>query len=201
MFYHRRATPLLLGRNGFRNDPIQLLGTCSGGARGCARGACLTLKRPHSQIKVTPLTSTVSCAAPSGYANFSESSSRGPLRGRTAPNRAPPRTHRQTQTHHLTLHFAKRPHSQRVAEDVVSDLDPAFVLLLLPLCHLPVSYRRPRCSVRARRGGRTARGGLSGGGQVAAVRKKETSITRSFHGLFLSGSEPLTLREKRLCLW
>lgn len=36
----------------------------------------------------------------------------------------------------LTLHFPERPDSERVSEDVVADLYPAFVLLLLPLCHL-----------------------------------------------------------------
>lgn len=36
----------------------------------------------------------------------------------------------------LTLHFPECPHSERVSEDVVADLYPAFVLLLLPLCHL-----------------------------------------------------------------
>lgn len=40
----------------------------------------------------------------------------------------------------LTLHFSKCPHSERVAEDVMADLYPAFVFLLLPLSHL-LRYR------------------------------------------------------------
>lgn len=36
----------------------------------------------------------------------------------------------------LTLHFPECPHSERVSEDVMADLYSAFVLLLLPLCHL-----------------------------------------------------------------
>ena len=36
----------------------------------------------------------------------------------------------------LTLHFPECPHSERVSEDVMADLDSAFVLLWLPLCHL-----------------------------------------------------------------
>lgn len=46
-----------------------------------------------------------------------------------------------TQKQDLTLHFAECPHSERVAEDVMADLYPAFVFLLLPLCHL-LRYRR-----------------------------------------------------------
>lgn len=45
------------------------------------------------------------------------------------------------QKHDLTLYFPEGPHSQRVAEDVMADLYPAFVFLL-PLCHL-LSYQRP----------------------------------------------------------
>lgn len=60
-----------------------------------------------------------------------------------------------TQNHDLTLHFPEGSHSQRVAEDVMADLHPAFVLLLLPLCHL-LRYRRAaglaRCGA-LRRGG------------------------------------------------
>lgn len=46
-----------------------------------------------------------------------------------------------TQQRDLTLHFPKCSHSERVAEDVMADLYPAFVFLLLPLCHL-LGYRR-----------------------------------------------------------
>lgn len=46
-----------------------------------------------------------------------------------------------TQKHDLTLHFPKCSHSERVAEDVMADLYPAFVFLLLPLCHL-LYYQR-----------------------------------------------------------
>lgn len=46
-----------------------------------------------------------------------------------------------TYKHDLTLYFAECPHSERVAQDVMADLYPAFVLLLLPLCHL-LRYRR-----------------------------------------------------------
>lgn len=46
-----------------------------------------------------------------------------------------------TRKHDLTLHFPERPHSERVAEDVMADLYPAFVFLLLPLCHL-LRYRQ-----------------------------------------------------------
>lgn len=49
--------------------------------------------------------------------------------------------HGEAQKHDLTLHFAERPHSERVAEDVVADFYPPFVFLLLPLCHL-LRYRR-----------------------------------------------------------
>lgn len=41
-----------------------------------------------------------------------------------------------TQKHDLTLHFPECSHSECVAEDVMADLYPAFVFLLLPLCHL-----------------------------------------------------------------
>lgn len=52
-----------------------------------------------------------------------------------------------TQKRDLTLYFAEGSHSERVAEGVVADLHPAFVLLLLPLCHL-LRYRRlgSRCA-------------------------------------------------------
>lgn len=51
-----------------------------------------------------------------------------------------------TQKRDLTLHFSKGSHSERVAEDVMADLYPAFVFLLLPLCHL-LRYQRLGCSV------------------------------------------------------
>lgn len=45
------------------------------------------------------------------------------------------------QKHDLTLYFAECPHSERIAEDIMADFYPAFVFLLLPLCHL-LRYRR-----------------------------------------------------------
>lgn len=44
--------------------------------------------------------------------------------------------------HDLTLYFPECSHSERVAEDIMTDLYPAFVFLLLPLCHL-LCYQRP----------------------------------------------------------
>lgn len=54
-----------------------------------------------------------------------------------------------TRKHDSTLHFPERPHSERVAEDVMADLYPAFVFLLLPLCHL-LRYRQLGSLARSR---------------------------------------------------
>lgn len=86
-----------------------------------------------------------------------------------------------TQKQDLTLHFAECPHSERVAEDVMADLYPAFVFLLLPLCHL-LRYRRlgslgevgelPAWPVQ--RGGGRGRGGGAGHFRVKNHQRRKT---------------------------